>query len=137
MVEVAEGRVTRLAAGGSRACRPALVNEWEIKRLLTGLARTHQRDASANIWMHVDTLGAVTDQRINRGAGTVLLDAALLRVATRARFHPAQLDRCPVEVWVAMDFSLEIACPPMPDTARWRLPEDDPCRDLHEARPPR
>lgn len=127
LVEREDGRMARLAVGASEACRPAIANERVVQHALQQVWEEQRREGQIHAWLFVDTTGAVTESQIRRGTGDLAMDAAIIRAARTARFHPALRDRVPVPVWVALDFTVEVYCPPT-DTVRWQLPADDPCR---------
>lgn len=136
LIEVADGNAHRMAQGPSRACPPVVTNRWELARLLTGVARTFEKEASLSVYLQADTTGAVGSARINTGSGDPALDAAVLRAMRHARFHPAVLDTRPVAVWVALDATIVDSCPRGPAGQEWSLPVTDPCTGGRPAFPP-
>jgi TonB family protein len=56
---------------------------------------------TAEVFMFVDTTGAVQDVRINRSSGHMALDDAALKVAGLFRFDPARHQDQKVEAWVS------------------------------------
>lgn len=129
LVETADGEAARIAVGPSQHCRPAYLNQDEVSRALTRAYLDHGRTGSAEVWMFVDTAGAVEKSQINSGSGDLLLDLAILSASKLTRFRPALLDRQPVPVWVAVTFTVQAGCDrAVPDSLLWQLPMDDPCR---------
>jgi TonB family protein len=105
-VGVAGGTATTVALGPTQACTPDIINERELAAHLEDLAKAERRSGTANVWIFVGTSGTADSVRINRSTGRPTLDLAMARIARRARFHPALLDRRRVAVWVAIDLSI-------------------------------
>ena len=114
VVRVRDGAVDTLALSASQYCRPAAANVDEVE---AELERTYERlrmTGSAKLRMYVDARGRVAEVEVARSSGYPALDEHLLIVARSVRFHPARIDRAPVGVWVAMDFTVESGGPANP-----------------------
>lgn len=128
------GATTQLAVGASQFCRPALANRPDIQKGLIEVYRKHFREGTVNVWLFVDTTGAVTRAQIQRGTGDIAFDASVLEVGRRARMHPALDDRQPRPVWASLDLTVQLAqlCPGR-DSLIFAPGSPDPCRSI----PPR
>jgi TonB family protein len=92
--------------------RPTLRNIEEVQAALESEYPRELSEAGiggrANVWLFIDTEGAVQSTRIQESSGYPALDQAALNVARVVRFTPAKnMDRT-VPVWIALPISFAV-----------------------------
>ena len=105
---VTGGAVTALEIGATETCRPVIADQQPVRSALLEVYQFLRREGTVNVWLFVDTTGAVTKGHVNRGTGDMAFDAAVLEAGKRGRFHPALVDRRPIGVYVALDLIVEL-----------------------------
>ncbi len=120
IIRVTDGAVDTLTLGAYQFCRPRLRNGDQLSEELQAAYERINLLGKTNIWMYVDSTGAVEKAEIHESSGKVPVDEAAVMVARMARFIPARLDRYPMPVWVALDFNVAESNPTLPRFYRSR-----------------
>lgn len=98
---------------------PRLLNEAVLRAKAQEVYPPLLRDAgiggTAQVYVHVDTLGRVARMQIDKSSGYPALDEAALKVAAVAQFRPAEEDGRKVTAWVTLpvQFTVGTQRPPI------------------------
>lgn len=106
VLRVAGSKVETLALEPSEVCEPALANPDEVADELEAAWRAIRLLGTTRLGLHVDATGRVTAIELERSSGRPAVDNAAAFAARIARFHPAIVDRHPVDTWVSLAFTL-------------------------------
>lgn len=104
--DLVPGAPPRVRTAPSYECTPELVNRAEVAELLTQAAAGAQGRGTAQVWVFIGRDGAVRNARINQSAGSAIVDAIAVGIATRMRFTPATIDDQYVPVWIQIPVSV-------------------------------
>ena len=104
LVTLEDGDV-RLRTGPVLMCPPLMINAGEVQQIFDRASRGGGARGRVVLHMYVGPDGDVADIRVEERSGDVYLDEISAAIASRALFYPALLDRAPIPIWVAIDFT--------------------------------
>jgi protein TonB len=92
--------------------RPRLTNQPEVERALVREYPPILRDAgiggTVEVWLYINTEGAVENAKVNKGSGYSQMDDAALKVGQTMKFTPAFNRDLKVPVWVSIPVTFRI-----------------------------
>jgi TonB family protein len=108
-----------VGVGRAESCPPALANPRDVEQALREGLIAHRRAHPGYappphptvVDVFVDTLGVVTETRVQQLSGDAAADRIALDAARGMRFHPARLDSRPVPVWSRLPVQLRLEAP--------------------------
>lgn len=90
----------RLTVGRSESCGPSISNPDYVATELNRLWREYRREADVQVVVQVSERGRTGTVTLQGSTGHAMLDAQLRALAGRMTFHPALVDRTPLETYV-------------------------------------